>query len=678
MPPPLWKPRYSRSLSRAPSDITMSSPRPDEKPYEKRRRMNDYAPSRMSYSPSLADYSSSWIDQALNRAKAQRRRLGEQDPSPLPQVPQGFRRAIDEPHESKYPLPLPVPQRQPASPFVLSPDMSGFLGVPGFSSQFRRSPSVAFTESSFGSYDTLVPPTRYESTPARGSSADFSAFPELGLDSRAASLAPPDYGDTTATFELIYDVPDARPAHRGYTSTSKFERLSEDIFMRILKYCDYKAILKLRRCNYRFWYLINLDHIPWPKMTAALLHEERDNPKNFPQKVPKTRSARRTSQGEGEGGGVGDGEGEGDARGNDDGVHGSEQATTTARAQRPQTRKKSDPCLLGNWACFSCFKILPPHYFEGPLLEDEDGRNARQPKNRKLNAANTDKKVDMRVEYIQVLRVVQPQPAPEWFFQDQRPITATDVESYVRQRGERGCVRDDLRAYYHQITRERYLVAPLRGVMPVFAESAHAIARIDQRDLAAWSRRQMGGGATDEQGQGGSSSMAFSSVSAGEVPPGCETYRPLYRQDAPERARLRGDSEIGRHFYELRIPHGSLREPDRLELPSITGTNTQQQQQQQEKQQQSTTNSCGRVVLPQKASCDATEYLQPPVVQVHDVISLRRICIPCGAKYGVYRRDCNRKIVSKTGEEWWVCACPRVRQTGKCRGCPDCGRRTIY
>lgn len=438
------------------------------------------------------------------------------------------------------------------------------------------------------------------------------------------------------------------------------EQLPTDIFMRILMHCGYEEQIWLKRCSFKLYHLVDLDAIPRAERTATILEEERYNPKNFPQKASKASKNSRepTSGNDGEDGNGSDGEGE---------------PSTGSKT------KRNRPHPLGKWGCYTCYKILPSHYFEGPLLEDagEEGRTEKHQRKRVSDTVeSTDKKVDMRVEYIQVLGIVPAKPPPEWLRDVDRRVhhvaAPSSVLTYVQQRGAKGVVcRDDLREYYRDIYKETYLMAPLRGVTPVFVdlEARHGVPRFDS-DVSMLNYSKDAINRLKHPIAPNQNAASFSSVSTAEaIPPGGETtttYRTLYYKGSNRVPHARGDTEGGRHFYKLFIPHGAKRDKDYLRLLGAQ--------------------PAGRIVLPvQKGSESCQDDLEevdilerPPVVQVDDVMALRRICIPCGTKYGVYRRDCNRKIVSKTGEGWWVCACPQVRQTGRCRGCPECGKRTIY
>lgn len=601
-----------------------------EEPWPKRQR--------------LEEGSSSWIDQALQRGRLERSRSGRPDPFPFP--------------EGHEPTSTSRPSLGSSSGFPVAPD----TGHHHLSPHSRRSSSCVTSATDLrGS-----PAPSYEYTP-RDSPAGISGLSELdvasreeGFNSQAPGSAPePDYGDTNATFECVYEVEaPVTLAPRQTVLTSMLEQLPTDIFMRILMHCGYEDQIWLKRCSFKLFHLVDLDAIPWAKRTATILEKERYNPKNFPQKASKVRKNSRepTSRNDGEDGNGPDGKGESSTR---------------------SKTKRNRPHPLGKWGCYTCYNILPPHYFEGPLLEDagEEGRTAKYQRKRGSDTVeSTDKKVDMRVEYIQVLGVVPAKPPPEWLRDVDRRVhhvaAPSSVLTYVQQRGAKGVVcRDDLREYYRDIYKETYLVAPLRGVTPVFVEleARHGVPRFDL-DVSMLNYSRDAINRLKHPIAPNPNAASFSSVStAGATPPGGETtttYRTLYYNGSNRAPQARGDTEGGHHFYELFIPHGAKRDKDYL--PRLLGSQP-----------------AGRIILPMQKgpeSCqdDEEAILERPVVQVDDGMALRRICIPCGTKYGVYRRDCNRKIVSKTGKGWWVCACPQVRETGRCRGCPECGKRTIY
>ncbi|KUI70587.1 hypothetical protein VM1G_06068 [Cytospora mali] len=139
------------------------------------------------------------------------------------------------------------------------------------------------------------------------------------------------------------------------------------------------------------------------------------------------------------------------------------------------------------------------------------------------------------------------------------------------------------------------------------------------------------------------------------IPSGCEIYRPFFK--IPGVSTSRGvDNDT--YTYEIYIPAEATREENPMVLPR--------------------SQPVGRIPQPQKRAYDHFQDTLGPAPEIGDIIALRRFCILCGAKNGAYRRDCNRKIISKTNEGWWVCDCRQVRQAGRGNNCPDCGRKVIY
>lgn len=377
-------------------------------------------------------------------------------------------------------------------------------------------------------------------------------------------------------------------------------------------YVDWKKQMVLRRCNFNLYHMVNLEAIPWETKTATLLHEENFDPRNFPKKVSKTKDTCDV-----------EGEDSDDALPSDDDPSPTKDANgrssgkrSKGRAQgkksRPQTKEKAHPDTLGRWACHCCFKILPAQYFEGKCLEENTSRLAKDHK-RLVKNSELDKKSDMRVEYVRVI-AVDPARVPEWLTKDKLEMKTTgDIETYVRQRMERGVDCDDLRWYYKGINTRTHRIAPVRGVTPVFTASTMA------------------------------------------TPPGCETYRPFYKIAGTNTSR---GMDNDTYTYEICIPEDSTRDEDPMVLPH--------------------SKPVGRISQPQKRAYDQFRDIMGPAPEVGDIIALRRFCILCGAKNGAYRRDCNRKIISKTNEGWWVCDCRQVRQAGRGKNCPSCGRKVIY
>lgn len=380
--------------------------------------------------------------------------------------------------------------------------------------------------------------------------------------------------------------------------------------MRIMLHCDWKQQILLRRCNSNIFDMVMLDAIPWEIKTAILLHEENYNPKNFPKKVSRPQD-----------GGL-RGEDSDAASSSDDEGPSSTKANTRKRGQgrgpsRPksQAKNRSRTEDIDKFACYSCFKILPAYYFEGKHLEN---KTTRSPKGQKKFEHNnqSDKKVDTRVEYVQVVSV-NPGRLPEWLVLDKAKVTATDVKSYVTEYMKKGVNCDDLRLYYKDIASATHCIAPIRGVNPYFTASSTP------------------------------------------TPPHCETYRPVYQVQGSNIPGASVDNNA--YTYEICIPEESVREDSPMGQPQIRPST--------------------RICQPQQQSRTDAFGVGPsaPAPQVKEIIALRRFCILCGAKYGAYTRECNRKIISKHTEEgWWVCACPKVREAGVGKNCPECSSNVIY
>lgn len=424
----------------------------------------------------------------------------------------------------------------------------------------------------------------------------------LGLDSRPSSVGP---AESTPTFEEIYDVPLVDLAPRETERTSILERFPMEIFMRIMIHCDWKKQILLRRCNSNMYDMVKLDAIPWETKTAILLHEENYNPKNFPKKE----SRRQEDHGPGEHDLdttlSSDDEGSLSSKADKKkGCRGKDAFRSKSRAKDNSRQEDHD-----QFACYSCFKILPAYHFEGRNLELKANRTGTSQRKRGHNNNQTDKKVDTRVEYVQVISV-NPGATPEWLVKDKaEKVRATDVESYVKEYMKRGVNCDDLRLHYKDITSGTHCVAPIRGVNPFFT------------------------------------------ASSSPTPPRCETHRPVYQVDASHGPGAGVDNSA--YTYEICIPQNSARDESPMGRPRVAPAT--------------------RICQPTPGAA-----YSGPAPQVKEIIALRRFCILCGAKYGAYRRDCNRKIISKTEEGWWVCDCRKVRRTGVGRSCPDCGKTVIY
>ncbi|ROV99411.1 hypothetical protein VSDG_03911 [Cytospora chrysosperma] len=507
--------------------------------------------------------------------------------------------------------PQPCGEQPPAYPsppyFLEEPGRarSGYLAPPS------RRPSSVFSESSLSDSPGTkrITTASISGASAPSSPAATSTFSDV---TRSGSTAPDD-SDGTPTFEQIYNVPQINLVPRDTERTSILERFPTEVFMRIMMYVEWKQQILLKRCNTNLYHVVNLEAIPWELKTATLLHEENYNPRNFPKKAPKTKEA----------GVAEDEDTDNDLQSDDEappptkGAKGKASQTKSkgkaqAKKSKPQTKEKAHPDTLGKWACHCCFRILPAQFFEGKCLEENTSRSAKDQKKKAQNA-KSDKKSDVRVEYVRIISV-SPARVPQWLTKDMSKMRPTrDVATYVRQRMERGVNCDDLRFYYKDINTATHCIAPVRGVTPVYTASSTV------------------------------------------TPPGCDTYRPFFK--IPGVNASRGlDSDT--YTYEICIPADSVRDEDPMILPR--------------------SQPVGRIPQPQKRAYDYLRDTAGPTPEIGDVIPLRRFCIPCGAKNGAYRRDCNRKIISKNEEGWWVCDCRQVRQAGRGTNCPDCGRKVIY
>lgn len=580
-----------------------------------------------------------WIEEALKRGREER---GAPDPHPMPQsTPPDH---LWEHHTRlRTNTAAPQPQAQ-SSPRWLSP--SGFGQSPSVrSTTLSRRPSSVY---SIGSPSQSPALTHRSTTSAnrRGAPSPpddsvMGGFSDLEIGSRANSLAA-DESDAGVTFDQIHKVPQVVLPTRMTASASKLEQLPKQIFMRIMMYCGYKDQVLLKMCSYGLYITVDLETIPWQEKTAAILFEERNNPENFPKKPPKAQSI----------------------EDEEDGIEEDQEASrprkTTKRKKSGIKEESSSPKLAssktkahidtyGKWGCYCCYKILPAHYFEGALLEDKEGRTPKSNKLRGANTVDSDKKIDMRVEYVQILEAVTGRDLPDWLHQDQTDGYATDIVAYIRQRMKRGVDCSDLRTYYKNITRDSHLVGPIRGITPVFSPSSVPIPSISLDSIAKASNfdsklspRTIRTLRPTIQAQQEGLENTYNDH---------ETYRPLYKLQGGNTNQTYADSAS--YTYQIRIPGNAEREIKPLLLPKDEPVS--------------------KVWLP---TMNASS--QDPKLEIGDVVPLRRICIPCGTKFAVYRRNCNRKIISKTDEQWWVCDCPEVRLAGRSTGCSTCGRKVIY
>lgn len=577
-----------------------------------------------------------WIEDALRRAQEER---GAPDPSPIPQLT---------PHGHALELPVYAQPSTGANQSRLQPTPH-WLSPPRFgrsptirSATLSRRPSSAYSTSSPSHSPALThrsnTSTNRRGPPSPSDGSVMGGFSDLEIGSRAPSRAP-EVGDSDAAFAHVHNVPQVELPPRETANLSRLERLPRQIFMRIMMYCGYKSQVLLKKSNYNLYLAVDLEAVPWEEKTSTILFEERNNPKNFPKKASKSQN---------------------DEGGSIDGEEDPKRVNRTTKRKKASARTvfdspKDDPSnskthtdIYGKWGCYCCYKILPAHYFEGALLEDKEGRTAKGNKLRGADAAESDKKVDMRVEYVQILGAVRGSKIPKWLSNAESSAHATDIESYVREKMEAGVNCDDLRAHYKGITRDTHLVGPIRGITPAFTPSStpSPSTNIDSIGKPRTDRTNFCPDAISRP-------LPVTQLRRREKPvlhEITETTRPLYRLHAVGAARL--DTDAASYSYQIEIPNNADRDTKPLLLPK--------------------SKPVARVCLPAKIS--NTE----PILEVGDVVSLRRICIPCGTKFAVYRRNCNRKIISKTDEQWWVCDCPEVRLAGKSTGCSTCGRKVIY
>lgn len=418
-----------------------------------------------------------------------------------------------------------------------------------------------------------------------------------------------------------------------------------------MMYCGYKDQVLLKMCSYGLYLTVDLEIIPWEEKTATILFEERNNPRNFPRKPPKTQNA--------------DGK-KVDADENE-GVNPSKGANKRKRTEGetdlsdpklpPSSKSKLRIDTYGKWGCYCCYKILPAHYFESALLEDKEGRNSKSnqlqeanavesDKKQETSAPESDKKVDMRVEYVQILGTVPGRRLPDWLSKNQTNTHATDADARLRERMEKGVDCDDLRAYYKDVTRDSHLVAPIRGIKPFFTFSSLPIPLVPRGALEQI--HDAAPGVVPRTIHPPLPAIQIGEEELEQVEDDSENFRPLLKLQAGNASQA--DIASASYTYQIRIPRREV-------VPPLAPK----------------TEAFSRICLPPKSA-----FSQEPVLEAGDVVPLRRICIPCGTKFAVYRRDCNRKIISKTDEQWWVCDCPEVRLAGRSMGCSSCGRKVIF
>lgn len=383
-------------------------------------------------------------------------------------------------------------------------------------------------------------------------------------------------------------------------------------------YVPYKEQIRLKWCNINICNRVFLEAVPWEIKTAILLHEENFEPSNFPKKAPKSKDAADTY--------VEDTDD--DLPSDDDtpppskGTKGKAAETKSkgkGKAKTPTKRAKPQKKEKAHPATLGkwacyCCFSILPAQFFEGKCLEEIPSRSAKDPKKKDQNAKTDKKSDVRVDHVRVISV-NPAQVPEWLTKDRLEMRATsDMASYVRQRMEIGVNCDDMRFYYKDVNTATHCIAPVRGVNPVYTATT-----------------------TD-------------------TIPGCETYRPFYKMPGVNPSRgLVSDS----YTYEICIPVDAVRDEEPMVLPR--------------------SQPVGKICQPpQKRAYDLFKDAAGPPPQIGDVIPLRRFCIPCGAKNKAYRRDCNRKVISKSDEGWWVCDCRQVRRAGRGNNCSDCGRKVIY
>ncbi|CAN8101256.1 unnamed protein product [Discula destructiva] len=580
-----------------------------------------------------------WIEQALDTGN--KKRVGP-DPNPMPRMTSlplretHFRmrlEAADHQQPAKVAPSRPIPSDAGQSPGARSLTLSRRPSSPYSTRSSPHSPALTLRSSTPGNRQSVT-------SPPAGSVA--GRFSDLEVGSRANSEAADD-GGSSATFGRIHNVPRVELPARTTANLSKLETLPRRLFMRIMMHCGYKEQVLLKKCSYSLYHAVDLEIIPWEKKTETILFEECYNPRNF---LRQPSIAQRASEEE---------------QDDVDGTEGTGTPKKTARRKRARPRANdSSPAPLagkakahsdtyGKWGCYSCYKILPAHYFEGALLEDKQVRTPRHNKLRSTNAIESDKKVDMRIEHVQILEVIPGLDVPGWLSQDKVAVDATDVDTYIRQRMTHGVDCDDLRAYYKDITRDSHLVAPLRGITPVFTPLSTATPSVNLKSITE----------AHHSDPTRSPSAMYTNLPAihtreeerENLEQDLQTSKPLYKLDGG--TVHQGDIDSTSYTYELHIPREAMRDERPLTLPSCE--------------------SLARICLPSK-----TMVNDVPVLAPGDVVPLRRVCIPCGTKFAIYRRDSNRKIISKTDEQWWACDCFEVRAAGRSTGCSTCGRKVIY
>lgn len=429
----------------------------------------------------------------------------------------------------------------------------------------------------------------------------------------------PDDADDTSTFEQIYNVSQINLAPRDTERTSILERFPTEIFMRIMMYVPYKQQILLKRCNTNLYPMVMLEAVPWEIKTATLLNEENFDPRNFPKKLPKAKDAADT-----------------DAEDTDDELPSDDNApppTKSAKgkaaekkgkgkgkgkAKTPVKRskpQKKEKAHPDTLGRWACYCCFK--ILPAQFFEGKclEENHSRSAKDQKRKEQNA--KTDKKSDVrVDHVRVISVNSAqvPEWLIKDKLETTATS----------------EITSYVRQRMERGVNCDDLRFYYKDINTATHCIAPV--RGV----------------------NPVYTPSSTATLP-GCEIYRPFFKVPSVNASRgLVSDT----YTYEVCIPANADRVEDPIVLPR--------------------SQPVGRICQPQKRSYDHFTDAAGPPPQIGDVIPLRRFCILCGARNGAYRRDCNRKIISKNDEGWWVCDCPQVRPAGRGNNCPDCGRKVIY
>lgn len=566
-----------------------------------------------------------WVDAFLEHSSYMRDITGQPDQHPNPLLsPSPGRFETSSPVSARRPSPLRLhPSPRGSSPFsacARSPALHPVVHSRRQSSVYSNTtsaPSPAPSQATLGSSRQQggLSPT--------DSGAALAGMSELGLSSRANSTSM-DNDASLATFAQAYKLRRGGIPWRD-TNAANCEllrcwlRLPSELQMRIMMHMDYKSQVCFKGTSTAFWNLVDLELFPWEERTAVILSEERDDPRNFPKKASEALEEEEDDEEMAEI----------DYAANAESGPSKKRKTSQSNqsgkstSKKTQGRTKAQPRLLSRWGCYNCYNILPAHFFEGACLEETQGRKTKN--NSSRGDSDSEKKVDMRVEYIRILDAV-PRTMPEWLTKDLKKVTldSTNLEACVKERMTRGVNCDDLRAHYKDILRETHLVAPLRDVTPIFTNG-----------------------------------RSLQPPPPDQISPSSQIQYPPVYQLRPKKTS-RGDIETSSYTYEIPcVPQAASRvEGERVQLPG--------------------SQPVSRMCLPPQRAEDGTACGPETVLKPGDIVALRRVCIPCAANLAIYRRTDNRKVTSKTGEGLWACDCGKVWRAGAGTGCPSCGCSVIY